>query len=222
MTYKVVRTDELYHHGVLGQKWGVRRYQNADGTYTAAGRKRYALDRDVNDKTRTNIAKIRTGEARRRLDVAKRNNDTNTVRLAELQGRVRSAKRNEKLAKKIEKGAALEAKGRTIIGNNSRAGAALLASGFASSVLTKFLNSRLSDLAYQGRLTQNHRVVADMINKVGGLSVRALAAAYAVKLGSDNSKMRAYNAARLSNRSTTKSIGSQEYADRVASTQRKN
>lgn len=33
---------ELYHHGVRGQKWGVRRYQNADGSYTAAGRKRYA------------------------------------------------------------------------------------------------------------------------------------------------------------------------------------
>lgn len=32
--------EELYHHGILGQKWGVRRYQNADGSYTAAGKKR--------------------------------------------------------------------------------------------------------------------------------------------------------------------------------------
>lgn len=31
----------LVHHGILGQKWGVRRYQNYDGTLTEAGKKRY-------------------------------------------------------------------------------------------------------------------------------------------------------------------------------------
>ena len=30
--------SELYHHGIKGQKWGVRRYQNEDGTYTDAGK----------------------------------------------------------------------------------------------------------------------------------------------------------------------------------------
>lgn len=33
---------ELYHHGIKGQRWGVRRFQNADGSLTAAGKKRYS------------------------------------------------------------------------------------------------------------------------------------------------------------------------------------
>lgn len=31
----------LVHHGILGQKWGIRRYQNADGSLTEEGRKKY-------------------------------------------------------------------------------------------------------------------------------------------------------------------------------------
>ena len=37
-------SNELQHHGILGQKWGVRRYQNRDGSLTPAGKKRYADD----------------------------------------------------------------------------------------------------------------------------------------------------------------------------------
>lgn len=38
--------DELYHHGIKGQKWGIRRFQNPDGTLTAAGRERYNQEDD--------------------------------------------------------------------------------------------------------------------------------------------------------------------------------
>lgn len=39
--------DELYHHGIKGQKWGVRRFQNEDGSLTSAGKKRLASTSDT-------------------------------------------------------------------------------------------------------------------------------------------------------------------------------
>ena len=35
-----MENNELYHYGVLGMRWGVRRYQNEDGSYTNAGKRR--------------------------------------------------------------------------------------------------------------------------------------------------------------------------------------
>ena len=43
-------SNELYHHGIRGQKWGVRRFQNKDGTLTPAGRRHYDEDSDDTQK----------------------------------------------------------------------------------------------------------------------------------------------------------------------------
>lgn len=49
--------NELYHHGIKGQRWGIRRFQNKDGTLTSAGKRRYDDKRPKMDKeTKRTIA----------------------------------------------------------------------------------------------------------------------------------------------------------------------
>ena len=47
MEYLHSYTDETYHHGVKGMKWGVRRYQNSDGSLTPEGKQHYLGSRNI-------------------------------------------------------------------------------------------------------------------------------------------------------------------------------
>lgn len=67
--------SNLQHHGIKGQKWGVRRFQNTDGSLTAEGKKRYSVSdyQQAIDKTKT-AGKI-VNEAKTLNNTVKKLND---------------------------------------------------------------------------------------------------------------------------------------------------
>lgn len=63
--------NSLAHYGIRGMKWGVRRYQNKDGTLTAAGKKRYSEDESEDHKkahSSKSVKSMSDAELRNRLN----------------------------------------------------------------------------------------------------------------------------------------------------------
>lgn len=68
--------QELYHHGVLGQKWGQRRWQNEDGSLTPAGREHYGVDErkaktNTDKKVASDFNKLTEKDWRKKYSVSK-------------------------------------------------------------------------------------------------------------------------------------------------------
>jgi hypothetical protein len=71
MEYELVLT----HHGIKGQRWGVRRFQNKNGSLTRAGRQRYGSDKDSAKKEekpkKKSVSEMSDDELRRAIDRAR-------------------------------------------------------------------------------------------------------------------------------------------------------
>lgn len=94
MDYIAYRDDELYHFGIKGMKWGIRRWQNEDGSLTEAGHRHYDL------KESKLAAKVVRGETRAQVKVAKiEAREAKRAQKAEL----KANRRNMKKQKYIDK-----------------------------------------------------------------------------------------------------------------------
>lgn len=99
--------NELYHYGILGQKWGRRRFQYADGSYTPAGKQRYGvfgrskrkLSKDAQMRAKER-ARVKNEEARRDRFVAEADRIRAETEAERARTDLRDAKRENSLAYK--------------------------------------------------------------------------------------------------------------------------
>lgn len=104
--------NELYHYGILGQKWGIRRYQNFDGSYTKAGLERYGKSSAKYEQKKAEYKEIKRDRTKSRYEKQY------------AKGKMREAKRQMDkdykhlaLDKKGDQGKVLYAQGKRITNN---------------------------------------------------------------------------------------------------------
>lgn len=81
--------NDLRHHGIKGQKWGVRRFQNSDGSLTAAGRKRYSDGSSAEDYQNAIKKTKAAGESVE--NIRKFNNDVKRIKDPAMEKRIRKS-----------------------------------------------------------------------------------------------------------------------------------
>lgn len=170
-----VSESELYHWGVKGMKWGIRRYQNYDGSYTKAGLKRYNAAMGSYDKRLSEYKTAKTSGA-----------TGDALRLKK--AKVKEAKRNVKKHYKHLKQDKLGDKGKILYSEGRR----ITDHGKVTKALSKIGTLSMSAAVYNYKTNSlgNDRVTKALAG-IGALSMAAAGVNEAVNYG-PNKKLRAY------------------------------
>lgn len=173
--------SSLYHHGIKGMKWGVRRYQNEDGTYTQRGLARYRKAQENYDKS---VEK---------RSAAKKAYKFGTGTKEAYKSAKQEVKKNKKVVSKeydklkqdklADEGKALYRKGKTISGNTELVTGIATAAGIGAKVVQAFVQAKTGD-------TRIANISAALV-ATGGAAVSAILKG---KNYRENKRLRAYYA----------------------------
>lgn len=174
-------SEYLYHHGVKGMKWGVRRYQNYDGSYTKRGLERYNKAQADYDSAKETAAKSKAAYKSGTGSRQKYRADKTAVRASrEKLAFARSKLKNDYMA---DEGKKLYQRGKTITDNSRKLMVSQAAISVGANVTSQLIQSKFGN-------TKAAHISASTI-AVGGTTVNTL---LAMKGASERKKLRAYYA----------------------------
>lgn len=199
MSHKVIFTDELYHHGIKGQKWGIRRYRNYDGSYTQAGLKRYYESKDAYESADKKYRETKEWYKSNKKEAGAKTKLTNArINRVRLKRRTKNTYKHLKSDKMADKGKELYSRGYTITGkkNSLKALQSLGGLSISAALISRYNNGYIP--VAPGLNVKIPDRVNDVINAhakemiIGGAALTGAATAGQLATANKDRKLRAY------------------------------